>query len=239
MCVYVHTHSWGVVFVIRCFLTDFLFISSLQVSCPHPFVLTQQSLAATVLVYTVSLANTYSPPTQNITDVVVQISSSLTHQRVVLTLSYLILSESMDPVSCPVQNQTNATQLNLIQDLYKRWNLVFIVVATVVMFLVTIVVCIAIRQSSSSRPPTGFAAHLPPASPSQPTTPAFSSSKTTPTRHTQFSTPLWSQSAGSTGGGQSSAFKRTSTGGGGGGGGTKYPHHSPNRASPQYSMFSQ
>ncbi|XP_019850460.1 PREDICTED: nuclear pore membrane glycoprotein 210-like [Amphimedon queenslandica] len=207
-------------------------LQSIQVSCPHPFVLTRQSLTSTTLVYTVSLADTYNPPVTNVSDVVIQLTSTLTHQRTLLALFYVILSDIPEAVSCLVQNQSNATQLDMIQDLYKRWNLVFVVVATVVMFLVTIVVCIAIRQSSSSRLPTGFAAHLPPpVSSPQPSSPAFNSPQTTPTtKPNQFSTPLWSQS-GAGAGGQSSAFKRT--------GGTRYPQHSPNRASPQYSMFSQ
>lgn len=114
----------------------------------------------------------------------------------------------------------------MLQSIYRQWNLVFVTVATLVTILATIVICIALRQTSN-KTPSGFAAHLPPSS--APSTPAFTPSQATPTSRGPAhvgATPLWSNQRGS-------AFKQT------GGTTSKYSSLSPNRASPQYSMFSQ
>ncbi len=99
----------------------------------------------------------------------------------------------------------------------EQWNLVFAGVACLILLLATIVVVLALRQSSQ-RSPDGFTAKLPPSS--QPQSPAFSPS--TPTR-SQISPTLWSNPR------NQGAFKRI--------GG--FAHQTPTRTSPQHNLFSQ
>ena len=175
-------------------------------------------------VYAISLTDVYSPPLYNITEMDIVITSSFTYQKVILPVSYTAVTEPVESVICSVQNQSNIST-SLFDGIYNQWNLVFVIACTVITILATIVICLALKQSST-KTPTGFKAQLPPTP--QPNTPAFpsttTSASTPPNTTSQFSTPLWTVNQ--------SAFKRT-------GGTANYRHQSPTRTSPQYNMFSQ
>ena len=178
----------------------------------------RHSLSTTSAIYAVSVVDTKFPPSHNISNVHLTLTSSLTYQKLVILLSYTKIIDSIEPVTCPVSNDSNKTSEDTIYDISQQRNILFLAVASVITLLATVVICIALKQTSS-KPQTGFSALLPPSS--QPSSPTFLSPPATSTPGGQkTSTPLWSQSG---------ALKRTSN----------YNQHSPNRASPKFNMFSQ
>ena len=172
--------------------------------------------------YSVSLTDSASPPSQNFTDTRVTLSSTLTNQKLVIFVSYTGITDTDSVIQCPsptdqLQDDKTTSEASYLND--EQWNLLFAAVACAIILLSTIVVVLALKQSSQ-KPKDGFASKLPPHQQQQPQSPAFSTS--TPAR-SQGSTPLWSNS------GSQSAFKRTG----------KYAQQSPPRTSPKHNLFSQ
>lgn len=165
--------------------------------------------------YRISITDT---PSQNISNTKVTFTSLLTHQKQVILVSYTSISEVSPQPACPANTEVEETlrerQFGPDMD---QWNMVLVVVSAVILLLATVVVCLALRQSST-KPQGGFASRLPPS------TPAFlPKPSATPTSATPAITPLLSQSTGQ------SAFRRPAA----------YNQYSPNRTSPQHGLFSQ
>ena len=163
--------------------------------------------------YRISLTD---PHSLNFTDARITFTSTLTRQKEVILVSYNITTPSAK--TCPTTDEVRMTpgsvdQYGLQTD---HMNLVLAVITAIILLLATVVVCLALKQSSRKKQ-DGFASRLPPAATSSP---AFLPKTSTPSSSVSY-TPLLSQSTGQ------SAFKRP----------TQYKF-SPNRISPQHGLFS-
>ena len=189
----------------------------LQPTSPYPLTVTRQSFTGSSSIYTISLIDTKSPPQQNFTNTPVTISSTLTNQKHTILVSYTGITEPLNVIQCPsTDDESKPVQIGFLNE--DQWNLVFAGVACLILLLATIVVILALRQSSQ-RPNDGFNSKLPPTN--QPKSPGFPQNTPTPNRS---QTPLWSSS------GNQSAFQRT---------GGRVSHQTPTRTSPQHNLFSQ
>ena len=186
----------------------------LQVTSAHPLAVVRVSMATNTATYRISLTD---PHSLNFTDIKITFTSSLTRQKEVILVSYNISTTSAK--TCPTTNEVHDSpaveQYGLQTD---HMNLVLAVITAIILLLATVVVCLALRQSSRKKQ-DGFASRLPPAATST-SSPAFLPKTSTPTSSTSY-TPLLSQSTGQ------SAFKRPA----------QYKF-SPNRISPQHGLFS-
>lgn len=191
---------------------------SLQVTSAHPLAVVRLSVGVNTATYRISLTD---PHSLNFTDTKITFTSSLTRQREVVLVSYNITTPSAK--TCPASNDEEAPPAS-VRDQYglqtDHMNLVLAVVTAIVLLLATLVVCLALRQSSRKKQ-DGFASRLPPAATSS-SSPAFLPKTSTPSSSASY-TPLLSQSTGQ------SAFKRPAA--------AQYKF-SPNRISPQHGLFS-
>ena len=197
------------------------FIVAIQPTSPYPLTITQDSFTGSSAIYSISLTDTKSPPINNFTDTRVFLSSTLTNQKQVILVSYTGITEPPETVQCPSssEDETKPAQIGFLNE--DQWNLVFAGVACLILLLATVMVVLALRQSSQ-KSHDGFTSKLPPSS--QPQSPAFPTG--TPTRsHATTPLGLWSSNSAS-----QSAFKRTAG---------KYSHQTPTRTSPQHNLFSQ
>ena len=113
--------------------------------------------------------DTKSPPSQTISNVHLTLTSSLTYHKLVTLVSYTKIFDSIESVICPVNNDSNKTSGHTIYDICQQQNILFLAVPSVITLLATVIICIALKQTSS-KPQTSFTAHLPPSS--QPSSPA-------------------------------------------------------------------
>ena len=196
-----------------------------QATSAHPLTVVRSSMTANAATYRISLTD---PHSMNFTGAKITFTSSHTHQKEVVLVSYTSGSTIQ---TCPTDDRESAagggstTQVKAEYGLPSdHLNLVLAVITAVVLLLATVVVCLALRQSSFKRQ-DGFASRLPPnhSAISASSSPAFVPQSTTPTSASRGFTPLLSQSTGQ------SAFRRP----------TPYNKFSPNRISPQHGLFSQ
>lgn len=150
-----------------CYTKTLKFNPFLQVSAPYPLsAVVISNPSDTEAVYRISLLPSYhSPPETPFSELSITFLHPHTQQEEIVSVTYI---QPTDP-ACPPTSTTPTTAATKPVTLVPKWRVgkpsyAVLIVTIFVMFLATLVICLAINRTSTSSS-TGFSAHLPPSPP--------------------------------------------------------------------------